>query len=177
VVIFTREMNPMKKLQGGMIVTFVVALIVSCTKDKVVPSAAETVGITLAGAKGSSKSWKITSLKYSKNGGAIQGGTLLACQMDDIFKFSNNDDQDFEHNEGATKCTSTDSTIAENGSWALTSNAKRVDFDLQMYSSEYLLTGLGPGTVVSLTDTDMELSFTQFASPDTYELFLYFSKI
>lgn len=167
----------MKKFQGGIVVAFLVTFIVACTKDKVTPSAADNAGITLAGPKGSTKSWKLTSLKYSKNGGTIQGGTLLACQMDDIFKFSNNDGQDFEHNEGATKCTSTDSTIAENGSWALTSNAKRIDFGLVTYSSEYLLTDLGPGTVVSLSDTDMELSFTQVAAPDTYEIFLYFSKI
>jgi len=160
-----------------MIVAMVVALIISCTKEKAVPSAADTAGITLAGAKGSSKSWKLTSLKYSQNGGPIQGGTLLACQTDDIFKFSNNDNQDFEHTEGLTKCTSSDSTIAENGSWALTANAKRIDFGLVMYSSEYLLSDLGPGTVVSLTDTDMELTFTQVATPDTYVLFLYFSKI
>jgi hypothetical protein len=166
----------MKKIQVSLLAAAVVALLFSCSKEST-PSAAETNSVLLAGAKGGTKSWKIDSLLFSKNGAAKQLAGLYGCQLDDVYKFSNNDHQDFEHNEGLSKCASTDSTLVENVSWALTSNGKNIEFGLEIFSQNYILTNLGPGTINSLTDKHMELMFTQYLGANTYVLYFEFSKL
>jgi len=152
-------------------------ILASCAKEKVSITGAEANGVILAGKKGASKSWRLTKFNVSANGAAPQPITIYACNGDDVFKFSNNDNQDFEHNDGSLKCNSTDPSIIENGSWALTLNGTRLDLGLTVYTNSYLLGDLGPGSVTSLTEESMDLTFNQTASTNKYILYLHFEKV
>src|SRR5258706_627016 len=168
----------MKTLQTCLLGAVVILLIESCSKENAKPSVAETNGVTLAGAKGSSKSWLLSSGTASLNSGSYQNLSLDACFLDNIFKFTNNSTQDYESTEGSTKCNSTDSTLVEKGSWALTNDGKSLLIDGTPYSQENLFTSLGESvTIVELTDTSLKVSFAIIDGTDTYHYNLSFVKI
>src|SRR5437879_2171082 len=102
-----------------------VLLFTSCTKTENNPSAAETNATLLAGPKGGNKTWNLTSATASINGGVAQPVTNFpSCELDNIFKFSNDALQSYLQTEGSTKCMSTDSTLVETGSWGFTNDGK-----------------------------------------------------
>ncbi len=135
-------------------------------------------GVNLAGAKGSSKSWKLVNATGSLNGGATQPVTLDACFLDNLYTFSNNSAQVYQATEGATKCNPSDSTIVEEGSWAFTADAKSLLIDGNYYNSDgSLFTTLGQAVkIVQLTSTNLSLSFTVTNSQGTIVYTLNFAK-
>jgi hypothetical protein len=155
-----------------------IALFFSCSKTEVKPSAAETNGVLLAGAKGSSKTWQISSATGSFNSGSIQTLSLDDCFIDNAFKFNNDDSQSFEHTEGLTKCDSSDPTLIEKGSWAFTADGKKLIFDAIPYSNQYLFYASAgtPAIVTDLTDTSFKCSFNIVQGADTYHFTFVFSK-
>jgi hypothetical protein len=165
----------MKKHSFGYLLIFLLA---ACSKTEVKPTIADSNGALIAGAKGSNKTWAISSGTYSMNGGATQTLTLDPCLTDNVFKFSNDDLQSFEHTEGVSKCTSTDSTIVEKGSWAFTADGKKLIMDVIPYSNQYLFfNSLGtPLSVNELTDSSMKISFNIVDGTTTYVLNFVFVK-
>ena len=91
-----------------------------CKKDDPQPLQAEVKAVLLAGAAGTSKSWKLVTITEKEGTGAEQTLTLGGCASDNIYKFSNNASQDYEESEGATKCDPSDASIVEKGTWAFT---------------------------------------------------------
>ncbi len=189
----------------GVIVVMTVAAF-SCTKDKIVtknvyiqkPSLSDSLGLILAGDKGSSKSWKIIALTQKVNNGAPQtitvaAGDIPACEGDNIFKFSNNSQQDYLETEGATVCDSNrpDPTTIEKGSWAFTGDGKGLIVDTWVYPTAaqfqdsanepflgyFILSEGEPLTVVTLSSTSMILSYSYTLSTDTYLITLTFAKV
>lgn len=152
----------------------------SCTKTEVKPSTSvsESNGILLAGAKGSSKTWQLASATGSLNNGTAQSITFNDCLTDNVFKFSNDDNQSLEHTEGLTKCTSTDSTLVEKGSWAFTADGKKLILDVIPYSNQYLFyLSLGtPALISDLSETNFKYSFDIVDGTDTYHYTLTFKK-
>lgn len=153
-------------------------LFFSCTKTEVKPTVAETNGVLLAGAKGSSKTWQMTSATLSVNSGTTQPISFDGCLTDNVFKFSNDDNQSLEHTEGLTKCVSTDSTLVEKGSWAFTSDGKKLILDVIPYSNQYLFyISLGtPVPISDLSETSFKYSFNIVDGADTYHYTLVFTK-
>ncbi len=151
----------MKKIQAGLLMFVVILLIASCTKTETTPpSGAETNAILLAGAKGASKSWTLSSATGSLNGGSAGALQLASCFQDNVYKFTNNSTQDYIDNEGATKCTSTDSTVVESGGWSFTDDGKNLVIDATPYSNNGLFGSLGPVSVSLITAKNLNVSFT-----------------
>ena len=113
-------MKQIASLQTILLLIFFVAFISGCKKDDPQPLQAEVKAKLLAGDAGSSKSWKLVTITEKEGTGAEQTLTLGGCASDNIYKFSNNATQDYEESEGATKCTSTDPSLVEKGTWAFT---------------------------------------------------------
>jgi hypothetical protein len=175
----------MKIFKALVLIAIVGSMIFSCTKDKIVPTAAQTNAIVLAGAVGSSKTWKMTTASFSQNGGTAQSIPLGSCVQDNVFKFTNNTTQDFIQNEGATKCNSADSTITEQGNWAFTNDGKSlvvegVWFDDLNAESEFVFTLTTVGeevNVLTLTDTLLVVAYSFPYQGGTVTLTVSFSKI
>jgi len=150
-----------------MVLTFI-ALAIACSKESAPPSVTQTNGITLAGASGSSKSWKLTSASYTVNGGAAQSITLAPCVLDNEYKFTNNSAQDFIQMEGNLKCNSGDSTVMESGNWAFTNDGKNIVVEGQWFDDlsqetvyQYIFTALGEeANVTQLTATSFVISYS-----------------
>ena len=186
----------MKAIQRCIMVIIAIVLIDSCTKKETTPpSAAETNGTLLAGAKGASKNWNLTSMLGSVNGSTPQDIQVLtstsfpACELDNVFQFSNNSTQSFQHSEGGSLCTSGDPTVVESGSWALTNDGKTLLIDAivnatstQVQSAAepflgYMILAWGaPLTVLQLTATSLKVSYTYVYNSDTYVITLVFAK-
>ncbi len=167
----------MRTFQSLLLAGVVGLMILACSKDKTVTPIADINGAFLAGAKGSSKNWQLSSGTAIPNGGQEQTLSLDACFLDNIFKFTNNTTQDYENTEGLSKCYSTDSTLVEKGSWAFTSDGKTLLIDGTSYSPQNLFTGIGVSVIVlQLTDTNMKLSFTTNGSSGTVVYYLNFVK-
>ncbi|MBI1769068.1 MAG: lipocalin family protein [Bacteroidetes bacterium] len=153
-------------------------MILACSKDKTVTPVADTNGAFLAGAKGASKSWKISAATGSQNGGQEQSLSLDDCFKDNVFKFSNNSAQDYENTEGSTKCVNSDSILVEKGTWAFTSDGKTLLIDGTSYSQQNVFTGIGkPVSVLQLSDATMKISFSFTGSSGTIVYYLNFVKI
>jgi hypothetical protein len=156
----------MKLISASVLSLVVVLLVLSCSKDSK-PSAAETNAVTLAGAKGSSKVWMISTLSLSTNGAAAQDltSTSNSCFLDNTYTFTNNATQDYEYDEGASKCNSSDSYIIEKGSWAFTDDGKTLLVDGTPYSSAYFLLSIGkPLSILNLTSASFTATFTYLDS-------------
>jgi len=169
----------MRILKGLILVAVASFVISSCTKDKIVPTVAETSGVTLAGAKGSSKSWKLSSASSSQSGGTEQAVALNTCLLDNVYKFSNNSTQDFQHTEGTIKCTSSDPNIVEDGSWAFTVDGKNLLFDGTPYSSQNLFTTLGTPVVSRIFSRFEHEAFLSYLDSNnaTVVIYLNFVKV
>ena len=169
------------KLIGAVLLSCVVALMVlSCSKDSAKPSAAENNAVLLAGAKGSSKAWTLSQYTEAKNGGTATDYTsqLDAAFADNIYTFYNNDTQDYQGDEGATKYNSTDPSTMEKGTWAFTDNGKTLLIEGSAYSANSLFASLGrPLAIANLTSVSFSASFTaQDTLNNTYIVTLGFSK-
>ena len=174
----------MKAIQVLALSSIVFLLVFSCSKDTAKP-VAETNGINLAGASGSSKSWMLTSVSYTKNGGGANSLALDPCVLDNVYKFTNNSTQDFIQTEGALKCNSADSTVTESGNWALTNDGKNlvvegVWFDdlSQETVYQYIFTAFGEATVTQITATTFVISYSFTNSTgDIYVVTSTFTKV
>src|SRR5581483_8568338 len=109
----------MKKVLNSVLLFVSLAIIISCSKKDTPPSAGETNGVLLAGAKGSSKSWSLTSISEKVDAGATQTVTstngIPACENDNVFNFSHSTAQSYQQSEGASTCTSGDVATIESG--------------------------------------------------------------
>src|SRR5258706_6842680 len=163
----------MKTIQKGLLVFVAILVVVSCTKKETTPpTAGETNGTLLAGAKGASKSWSLTSATVSVNGGSAQAiSDIPACESDNVFVFSNNSTQDYSETEGATLCQSTDPQTIEKGSWAFTSDGKSLLIDatyypvLAQFQAEndlplFILSHGEPLTVAQITDSSFTITYS-----------------
>ncbi|HCW09126.1 MAG TPA: hypothetical protein DGG95_17350 [Cytophagales bacterium] len=171
-----------------------IALALSCTKEKVVSqsTAAETNAVLLAGAKGSSKSWKLTGITLKENSNAVQSASasdLPSCEADNVLTFSNNATQTYTQIEN-TLCTSTDPTTVEKGSWAFTDDGKTLLIDAFVYPTStqfsdtnepflifFILAQGVPLTVTSITDSTFTIAYTVTdSSNNNYYITVTFTK-
>ncbi len=132
----------------------------SCKEDDPEPLKAETQAVLLAGEKGSSKTWKLVSGSQQVNAASEVQITFDPCQLDDLFKFTNNDAQDYEMRGGTIKCDDTDPDLLEEGTWAFTLDGSMV----VILSNRTAISGLFnfyalpfPAEVLALSDTSMSL--------------------
>lgn len=147
-------------LRSTLAVLILSLVIISCGEDDPEPLPSEVQAVLLAGAKGSSKSWKVTKINYQEGTTPIQEFGLDPCFLDNIYTFKNNDTQDYEATEGATKCDSTNPTIVESGVWTFTTDGKMIIIlpDNLTYSINSLFTFLTyPATVVELTESSLQI--------------------
>lgn len=163
---------------SAFLLLFVMSIVfTSCKEDDPEPLAAETQGVLLAGEKGSSKSWKLTGGTVQENSGTAQTLAFDPCSLDDIFKFTNNDAQDYEMRGGSLKCDDTDADLLEEGTWAFTIDGKMV----VILSNRFSFSGLFgliavPSEVVGLTDTTMKLKLVLIDGSDSLTYVLDFIK-
>lgn len=152
----------MKNWKISFLALIVLALVFSCTKETASPSVAETKGALLAGPKGGSKNWKLLSGSYSQSGGSSKTLNFDACFTDNVYTFANNSAQSYQSAEGTTRCDPADSTIVESGSWAFTVDGKSLLVDGTFFTpASSLFAGIGvPVTIVQLTSTSLQVSFT-----------------
>lgn len=151
----------------------------SCKEDDPEPLKAETQAVLLAGEKGSSKTWKLVSGTQQVNASSEVQITFDDCQLDDLFKFTNNDAQDYEMRGGALKCDDSDPDLLEEGTWAFTLDGSMV----VILSNRTAISGLFnfyalpfPAEVLSLSDTSMSLRLVIIDSGDTIAFKLNFTK-
>ncbi len=159
-------------------------MILACSKDKTVTPVADANGAFLAGAKGSSKTWKITSVTYTINAGSPNSLTLDPCVLDNLYTFTNNSMQDFTQTEGSVKCISSDSTVVESGNWAFTNDGKNIVVEGQWYDDlnqetvfQYIFTAFGEANVTQLTATTFVISYSFTNSNGKYIVTTTFTKV
>ncbi len=158
----------------------VLVVLSSCKDDDPVPLKAETQAVLLAGEKGSSKSWKLTVASYQEGSSPSTGITLTACILDNVFLFTNNEDQSYKATEGATRCDATDPDLVEAGNWSFTLDGKILIVlpDEVSYSGSALFSFLTyPSEIVALTDSGMTLKMNIVNSGSPYSYTLTFVKI
>lgn len=150
-----------------------------CGEDDPIPAVAQAS--LLAGGANQSKTWKLTSGSVSFNGQPSIPFALDPCFGDNLYKFSNNPSQDYEGNEGPSKCSGTDPDVIERGSWFFTVDGKMVIVSADetfsqngLFSSLFGLTA--PMNVVELLDATMELEMTQIDGTDTIKYIFEFTK-
>jgi hypothetical protein len=188
----------MKTIQKGLITFFSVLIIISCTKTETTPpTGADKNATLLAGAKGGSKSWKITSISQA-SGGSTQtitaaSGAIPACEADNIFIFTNNATQTYQATEGATTCNTGDPATLESGSWAFTTDGNNLLIDATVYITSTQVASTGeslvvffilsqgePLTVSAISDSSMTLTYnytdTSGSTPVAYTFTLVFTK-
>jgi len=148
------------KLHPNLVVLMFSLLLISCGEDDPQPLQSEVQAVLLAGVKGSSKTWRVTEIDYQRGTTPVQNYTFDPCFLDNVFTFKNNDAQDYEATEGATKCDSTDPDVIESGVWTFTTDGKMIIVlpDNLTYSYNVLFAFLTyPSTVVELTDTSLKI--------------------
>src|SRR5258706_7134778 len=149
----------------------------SCSKEQIA-SAAVTNGAYLAGAKGLSRSWRLSSATGSYNGGAVQPINYYECYLDNILTFTNNDAQGYENLEGATKCDFNDPQQVEAGNWALTADGKTLLVKASSISGENFFSFVNaPITVTELNNFSLKLSYSVSNGSDSYKRDFVFVKI
>lgn len=187
----------MKNVQKGLFVFVAILIIASCSKKETTPpTAGETNSLLLAGAKGSSFSWKLTGMQGSVAGGTaadiqtLTGSTFPACELDNVFQFSFNSAQSFTQTEGASSCTSGDPSTIETGSWAFTDDGKTLLIDgtvsvtstqAQLAAEPFIGFMILSGQLLnvnSITSTSLVLSysFVETTSSQTITIILTFAK-
>ena len=133
--------------------------VLSCKEDDPQPLQSEVKAVLLAGERGKSKSWKLTS-------GTVKDGyeprydlAFYSCFLDNIYTFKNNDAQDYDVTEGATICDSRDpDNIVESGTWTFTTDGKMIIILPNNLTGSFnvLFAALPfPATVVELTETSL----------------------
>lgn len=152
----------------------------SCKEDDPEPLMAETQAVLLAGQKGSSKSWKLVSASYQEGSSASTDINLDQCILDNIYSFSNNEDQTYKATEGATSCDPTDPNVVEAGNWTFTLDGEILIVlpDEVTYSNSALFSFLTyPSEVVTITDGGMTLKMNILENGSAYSYTLTFSKL
>ena len=77
-----------------------------------------------------------------------------ACNLDDRYVFKTNND--YEYNEGPTKCNSSDPQVIDNGTWALIDSETKFSIDGQIF------------TIVELSSNKLSLDYSMTVSGVTY---------
>lgn len=130
----------------------------SCKEDDPEP-AYEVKARLLAGAKGASKSWKLTSTTVTHAGGT-ETFEFSPCFLDNVYKFSNNATQDYELSEGLSKCETEDPAIVESGTWSFTADGGILvvlTYDFTGSDAVLFAYFAHPATVTELTENSMKL--------------------
>jgi len=154
-------------------------VIISCGEDDPEPLPSEVQAVLLAGERGSSKNWKLTGITVKEGTDPEESFGFDDCFLDNIYTFKNNDSQDYEATEGATKCDSIDPNIIEAGTWAFTADGKVIIILPSKLTSSFniLFTILTyPASVVELTDTSLKTRMTLEDSGQTVVYNLTFVK-
>lgn len=140
----------------------------SCQDDEVLP--AEAKAKLLAGNPGASKTWKLINGTIQVNGLDVVERDIDPCQLDDLFKFTNNGDQTYELRGSFLKCNEDDDELLETGNWAFTLDGSMVI----ILSDKTSFTGLFnywnmpfPAEVISLTENDFKIRMVVLDDGDT----------
>jgi hypothetical protein len=155
-------------------------LVSSCKEDDPEPLKAETQAVLLAGSKGSTKSWKLSVATYQEESNPSVDFDLTPCILDNIYIFTNNDDQSYRATEGATRCNTTDPDLLEAGNWTFTLDGKILVVlpDELNYSDGALFSFLTyPSEILDLTETSMKLKMNVIELGSSYSYTLTFVKI
>lgn len=158
----------------------VLGVLSACKEDDPEPLKAETQAVLLAGQKGSSKSWKLTAASFQEGSSASTDINLDACILDNIYLFTNNDDQSYKATEGTTSCDPADPNVVEAGNWSFTLDGEILIVlpDEVTYSNSALFSFLTyPSEIVTLTDSGMTLKMNIVESGSPYSYTLTFMKI
>jgi hypothetical protein len=146
-------------------------LVISCKEDDPEPTAAEKQAVLLAGNKGQSKTWIISS--FEVDGDSFYPPSL-SCFFDNEYEFSNNANQTFEGTEGEVNCfvdPDDDGVFdvelpdeIESGQWAFSLDGKSLFVLSNDYNSQVaVFSYFGPNStpfpaeVVTLTKELLEL--------------------
>lgn len=137
-------MIQLKTVRTLLILGVTLLTISSCKKDK---AKSKTDLITAGG-------WKIVKVEEKAGTGAWidETGTYLTCELDNVNTFRTN--ATYEITEGTTKCSPTDPTVVDNGTWSFESN------ETQLKTTS---TGSSPYTV-----SIDQLDESTFVSTETY---------
>ncbi|MBS1487348.1 MAG: hypothetical protein JST43_07130 [Bacteroidetes bacterium] len=185
----------MKMKPTSIFIALVALAVVACNKDSAKLSAAQTNASLLAGNSGANKIWSLVTITVSSGGNtmvfsATSSNQIPACELDNLFQFTNDPAQSYVHSEGATTCHAGDTNTVEKGSWAFTNDGKTLVVDTQdfitadqynntngdePYISLMLLGYNGPLTVSSITSTNMTLAYSLVGSSTTYNISLAFA--
>ncbi|MBS1490425.1 MAG: hypothetical protein JSS93_07855 [Bacteroidetes bacterium] len=167
----------MKNPIATFLTPLIILLLTSCAKESASPSAAQANTTLLAGPAGSSKNWSLLSITDSGGGAtytwsATSTTPVPACELDNIFQFSNNSLQSYTQSEGATSCQSSDPATVESGSWAFTNDGKTLLVEAFVNVSDsqtaspaepfllyMILAEAGPLSVSKITSTSLSLSY------------------
>lgn len=158
----------------------ILLLVSSCKEDDPEPLKAETQAVLLAGSKGSSKSWKLSVATYQEGSDPSVDFDLTTCILDNIYSFTNNDDQSYRATEGASRCDSADPDLLEAGNWTFTLDGKILVIlpDEVNYVGGALFSSLSyPSEILDLTETSMKLKMNVVELGSSYSYTLTFVKI
>lgn len=136
----------------------VLVTLLSCKEDDPEP-AYEVKARLLAGAKGASKTWKLTSTTVTYEGDT-DTFEFSPCFLDNLYKFSNNATQDYELSEGPSKCATEDPAIIESGTWSFTADGGILvvlTYDFTGSDAVLFAYFAHPATVTELTEDSMKL--------------------
>lgn len=169
------------KIYWSVAVTVISVLIVSCSKSSTTsPSAAETNATLLAGTKGGSKTWALSSITDASSAGSqsvTAASGIPACESDNVFKFSYDAAQSYAQTEGATMCNigQTDPSTVETGNWAFSDDGKSLLIESSYFPSStqiqnedgsgyflaYMILSEGiPLNVLQITSTSLTVTYT-----------------
>jgi hypothetical protein len=136
------------------------AALSGCKEDDPIP--AITQASLLAGPANQSKTWKLTSGSITFSGQPPGPFALTDCFGDNLYIFYNNASQDYEGQEGATKCAVSDPNVIEKGSWFFS-----IDGSTLIISADQGFSGNGlfyyfvgfpvPMKVIELTEEKLKL--------------------
>jgi hypothetical protein len=141
----------MRRLFSSLVIAtvFVGLLFSSCGKSDPAPLGAQTNAKLLAGDAGKSKTWKIVSIGY-KQGTNSGSYTLDPCFVDNLWTFTNNAAQDYQANEGASKCSTNSPDLIELGTWAFTLDGILLDIGVDEVNT---INGLfSPDAIIIVSD-------------------------
>jgi hypothetical protein len=148
-------------------------LLAGCSKDAD-PVAAEKKAKLLAGNKNDSKTWILLSITEKVNSDAAANLDFGACFFDNLYTFYNTADQEFDTDEGATKCNVDDPELVEEGNWAFSIDGQMLIISSDNFYSfnslfSYFANGAFPfpAEVVTLNTENMELRMVLEYGVDT----------
>ena len=170
-------------------------VLMGCKDDDPKPTAAEQQGNLLAGKKGESKTWILTSF-------VIDGTDVFdgLCEYDNEYTFFNTAAQSFEGTEGEEECTFWDDINEdgivdagevfsfgediETGVWAFTLDGKTLIISSSDTQSEFaifsLFTEIGsplPASIIKLTDTELSLEMNTSVGSQNFEVTVEFEAV